>query len=68
MIPVAMSAHGKREARFVTGVLTVVVLPALVFSVVPGTAAEWWLNIVMAGVLGVVLLWLLIVLARSYLR
>lgn len=68
MILVAMSTHGKREARFVTGVLTVAVLPAIFFSVVPGTAVEWWLNIVTACVLGVALLWILIVLARSYLR
>lgn len=64
----AMSAHGKREARAVTGVLTVLVLPALVFSVVPDTVAEWWFNVVSACVLGVALLWLLIVLAGSYLR
>jgi putative effector of murein hydrolase LrgA (UPF0299 family) len=63
-----MSKSSKREARWVTAVLTLLVLPAIVFSVVPDTAVEWWLNIVTACVLGVVVVFLLFVLVRSYLQ
>lgn len=63
-----MSKSSKREARVITMVLTLLVLPAIVFSVVPDTAAEWWLNLIMGCVLGAVGVFFLFVLVRSYLQ
>lgn len=63
-----MSSHGRREARVFTVVLTVLFTPAVVFAVVPDTAAEQWAWIIVGAVVALILLIFLLSLVWNYLQ